>query len=63
MRYYYACNEEHEADSTDDFVNGYYLPNGSSRNVQQVIIWRGPNGDDIHCTTNLNQDSWETAKS
>ena len=61
--YYYACNEEHTADSTDDFVSGYYLPNDNSRNAQQVIIWRGPNGDDIHCTTNLNQDSWETAKS
>ena len=63
MRYYHACNEKHEADSTDDFVSGYYFPNNNSRDVQQVIIWRGPNGDDIHCTTNLNQDSWETAKS
>ena len=61
--YYYACNEKHEADSTDDFVNGYYLPNDSSRNAQQVIIWRGPHGDDIHCTTNLNKNEWETAKS
>ena len=61
--YYYACNEKHEAESTDDFLNGYYCPNGSTGNAQNVIIWRGPHGDDIHCTTNLDQDSWETAKS
>ena len=61
--YYYACNEKHTAESTDDFVNGYYCASDNTRNAQKVIIWRGPHGDDIHCTTNLDQDSWETAKS
>lgn len=61
--YYYACNEKHEADSTDDFLNGYYLPNDSKRNAQQVIIWRGRHGNDIHCTTKLDKNDWETAKS
>lgn len=61
--YYYACNETHEADSMDDFLKGYYCPYGNTRRAQQVIIWRGRRGNDIHCTTNLDQDSWETAKS
>ena len=61
--YYYACNEKHEADSTDDFLNGYYCSNDNTKNSQKVIIWRGKHGNDIHCTTNLNKDSWETLKS
>ena len=61
--YYYACNETHEADSTDDFLNGYYCANGNTRKAQQVIIWRGASGHNIHCTTNLDKNSWETAKS
>ena len=61
--YYYACNARHVAESTDDFLNGYYCPNDNTRDARQVIIWRGRRGNDIHCTTNLDQDSWETAKS
>ena len=61
--YYYACNEKHTAESTDDFLNGYYCAGDNTRNAQKVIIWRGPNGDDIHCTTNLDKNTWETAKS
>lgn len=57
---YYACNIEHEADSKDDFLDGYYVVKG---NVTPVIVWRGPDGNNTHCTTNLNMDSWETAKS
>ncbi len=61
--YYYACNEKHTAESTDDFLNGYYCAGDNTRNAQKVIVWRGPNGDDIHCTTNLDKNTWETAKS
>ena len=57
---YHACNIEHEADSKDDFLDGYYVANG---NVTPVIVWKGPDGDNVHCTTNLNMDEWETAKS
>lgn len=28
-----------------------------------VIVWRGPKGDNTHCTTNLNMKEWATAKS
>lgn len=58
---YHACGTTHEASTTDDFQNGYYIPDGGD--AVDVIIWRGKRGDNIHCTTNLNRDSWETTKS
>lgn len=58
---YNACGTTHEASTTDDFQNGYYIPDGGD--AVDVIIWRGKRGDNIHCTTNLNRDSWETTKS
>lgn len=66
-RGFYACNKTHEAESNNEFVNGYYCAKGNTSNPLQVIVWKEPRGwflpDNIHCTTNLNQDSWETAKS
>ena len=59
---YHACGTTHEADSEDEFLNGYYVPYRSS-NVTKVIIWRGPYNNNVHCTTNLDKNSWETAKS
>ena len=59
---YHACETTHEADSKNEFLNGYYVPYWSG-DVTKVIIWRGPYNNNVHCTTNLNQDSWETAKS
>ena len=59
---YSHCGETHEADTTDSFLKGYivnYVPLG----YKEVIVWRGPDGNNIHCTTNLNMESWETAKS
>ena len=57
---YHACGKEHEAESTDDFLNGYYVRKGT---VTPVIVWRGEANDNTHCTTNLNMNTWETAKS
>lgn len=63
---YHKCGATHEASTQDEFIRGYLkknvigFPVGSA---QEVIIWRGPDGDNVHCTTNLNQDSWVTAKS
>jgi len=57
---YHACGVEHEASTTDDFLEGYYVV-GST--VTPVIVWRGPRGTNTHCTTNLDMNSWETAKS
>lgn len=58
---YHVCGTTHEANTTDDFQKGYYIPDGGD--AVDVIIWRGKRGDNIHCTTNLNRDSWETTKS
>lgn len=63
---YHACNEEHEAASTDPFVNGYYCAKGDTRNPIQVVVWKEPRwwgSPNIHCTINLDQSSWGTAKS
>ena len=59
---YHACGETHEADSKDSFLEGYYVPYGSSE-VTSVIVWRGTHNDNVHCTTNLNMNTWETTKS
>lgn len=57
---YHACGTTHEAESTDDFLDGYYVANG---NVTSVIVWRGPRNNNTHCTANLDMNTWETAKS
>lgn len=57
---YHACGTTHEASSTDAFLNGYYVRND---NVTPVIVWRGPRGDNTHCTENLDINSWETERS
>lgn len=59
---YHACGTTHEAESDDGFLKGYYVPYFSD-DVTKVIIWRGPYNNNVHCTTNLDQNSWETAKS
>ena len=57
---YHACGTTHEASTTDEFLKGYYIVNGT---VTPVIVWRGEEGDNTHCTTNLDVNSWTTAKS
>ena len=59
---YHACQTTHEAESDDEFLNGYYVPYFSN-DVTKVIIWRGPYNNNVHCTENHNMDKWETAKS
>lgn len=63
---YHPCGATHEAESNSGFYDGYmYLQNWRGNNSGEpidVIIWTD-NGTDVHCTTNLDQDSWETAKS
>ncbi|MBV3866015.1 hypothetical protein [Phocaeicola coprocola] len=63
---YGKCGATHEASTTDDFIPGYLkknvlgIPAGPR---QDVIIWRGEDGNNIHCTKNLDMDSWTTIKS
>lgn len=59
---YHACGETHNAPTDDEFIDGFYLPNSNPFKVQKVVIWTD-GGTNIHCTTNLKMDSWETAKS
>ena len=61
---YSACGATHEAPTTDDFEEGFFITGVfPPYNVQKVIVWRGENGDNVHCTTNLDMTSWPTAKS
>ena len=61
-RYYVSCNETHKASAKDDFSVGYYVPIGGG-DTKDVIIWRGKEGNNVHCTTKLNMSEWETVKS
>ena len=62
---YHACGAEHVTEKSDDFVNGYYVPDiaGWFGYVESVVIWRGANDDNTHCTTVLDKENWETVKS
>lgn len=62
---YHACGTTHEAKTTDDFLDGYYVTSSwfGGTKTTPVIVWRGPENDNTHCTENLDMDSWETAKS
>lgn len=60
---YHACGTTHKAESDSGFYDGYYCARGNTKNPVSVIIWKGEHNDNVHCTTNLDQDSWETAKS
>lgn len=57
---YHPCNETHEAKTTDEFVKGYLY---SFPNTTEVVIWKGNDGKNIHCTKNLDINTWETSKS
>lgn len=63
-RYYHPCGEKHLAESNSGFLTGYHIDDPSTRKDEwiKVIIWT-ENDTDVHCTTNLNMSSWETAKS
>lgn len=59
---YTPCSKTHIAESTDAFKKGY-LVSYLGEKVTDVIVWRGPDGKNTHCTTNLDKNEWETAKS
>ena len=62
---YHACGTTHEAQTTDDFLNGYYVTESRKEGpvIRPVIVWRGPKNDNTHCTENLDMSTWETTKS
>ena len=59
---YHACGKTHSAPTNDEFIDGFYVPISNPLEVTKVIIWT-EGGTNVHCTTNLNKDSWETEKS
>lgn len=64
---YHACGETHKTEVGDEFIEGWYVTGwdglGGGKWAKKVIIWKGPDGNNIHCTTNLDKNSWQTAKS
>lgn len=60
---YGPCEETHIAESDSEFLHGY-IDNTHTRRDEhiEVMIWTNY-GTNVHCTTNLNKDEWETAKS
>lgn len=62
---YHACGAAHEAPVRDDFLTGFMKDTRLRRDQSPVpvVIWRGEDGNNIHCTTNLDINSWATAKS
>lgn len=62
---YHPCSATHEASSTNPFYDGFVDRNGNKKcdAGEGVIVWRGKYGRNGHATTNLDMNSWETAKS
>lgn len=62
--YYHPCGDTHEAESNSGFLTGYHIDDPSTWKDEwiNVIIWT-ENNTDVHCTTNLDMNKWETAKS
>lgn len=60
---YGPCGTQHKAPKDDEFLKGYMdnVYTDTDEHIP-VIIWTD-NGTTTHCTTNLNRDSWESAKS
>lgn len=62
--YYHPCYTTHKAESDSGFLTGYYMDDMSTWKDDKipVTVWTDY-GSDVHCTTKLDQNSWETAKS
>lgn len=66
---YGPCESTHVAESDGEFIKGYIdnMHTPENENIP-VIIWKEnrpwwEGGTNIHCTTDLDQSHWETAKS
>lgn len=60
---YQACGATHDASVRDEFLNGFIRKRGVLDKYTPVVIWRGEDGHNIHCTTELDINKWTTAKS
>lgn len=60
---YGPCGKTHDASTKDDFLSGYMDDISTLENDNiKVIIWT-EGGTDVHCTKNLDMNSWTTEKS
>lgn len=62
--YYHPCGETHIAPDDSGFLTGYHIDDVSTKKDENisVIIWTDYNRD-VHCTTNLDMNEWDTSKS
>lgn len=60
---YHPCDATHEASTKDEFINGYIDDQRTRKDERvPVVIWTD-RGTDVHCTTDLQKNTWQTAKS
>ena len=62
-RKYGPCGATHDASTQDDFLSGYMDDTDTWGNDNIIVIIWTEGGTNVHCTTNLDMDSWVTAKS
>ncbi len=72
---YSACKKTHTASADSDFIFNCYFKKYQAKSLFDdtnitpdseainVVVWRGPEGNNTHCTANLDINSWETTKS
>ncbi len=64
-RYFHPCGKTHQASVDSEFIRGYHIDDIGTRYTDEnigVVVWVD-NAKGIHCTTELDIDSWETTKS
>lgn len=62
---YHACNTRHEVRKNETFLKGYIVQHhifGGYDETFDVLIWTD-HGTNTHCTTELDENKWEIAKS
>lgn len=58
------CKETHQSSTVDVYLTGYHLDDPTTPNDEniEVIVWTN-NNTDVHCTTNLDRESWPIVRS
>lgn len=61
---YHPCDKTHEAQSNSGFIRGFIDDQSTPWHDEEipVYIWT-ENKTNVHCTTELDMDNWETLKS
>lgn len=60
---YYACDDLHEVRPNEQFLDGYVVQRKLGKDeIIPVLIWT-EGGTNTHCTTELQPEDWEIARS